>query len=78
MSQQRAVLSAFKLQKSLSHPFALMRTARIGVVNRYRYVSCANISRSPVRKYRHSMAICILENKISSSNKYFCFIGLCM
>lgn len=36
---QRAVLSAFKLQKSISHPYALMRTARIGVVNRYKYVS---------------------------------------
>ena len=39
MSSQRAILSAFKLQKSLSHPYALMRASRIGVVNRYRYVS---------------------------------------
>ena len=38
MNSQR-VLSAFKLQKSLSHPYHLMRSARIGVVNRYRYVS---------------------------------------
>ena len=38
-SSQRAVLSAFRLQKSVSHPYALMRTARIGVVNRYKYVS---------------------------------------
>lgn len=39
MSMQRTVLSAFKLQKSLSHPYHLMRASRIGVVNRYRYVS---------------------------------------
>ena len=39
MSSQRAVLSAFKLQKSLSHPYALMRGSRIGVVNRYGFVS---------------------------------------
>ena len=36
----RTVISAFRLQKSISHPYALMRTARIGVVNRYKYVSC--------------------------------------
>ena len=39
MSQQRAVISAFRLRQSISHPFALMRTARIGVVNRYKHVS---------------------------------------
>ena len=39
MSSHRTILSAFKLQKSLSHPYHLMRTARIGVVNRYKYVS---------------------------------------
>ena len=39
MRSQRAILSAFKLQKSLSHPYALMRASRIGVVNRYRFVS---------------------------------------
>ncbi len=44
MRSQRAVLSAFKLQKSLSHPYALMRTARIGVVNRYKYVSHPSIT----------------------------------
>ena len=35
----RTVISVFRLQKSISHPYALMRTARIGVVNRYKYVS---------------------------------------
>lgn len=35
----RSVISAFRFQKSVSHPYALLRTARIGVVNRYRYVS---------------------------------------
>ena len=39
MSSHRTILSAFKLQKSLSHPYALMRTARIGVTNRYKFVS---------------------------------------
>ena len=39
MSSYRTAISAFKLQKSLSHPYALMRASRIGVVNRYKYVS---------------------------------------
>ena len=39
MSSQRTILSAFKLQKSLSHPYHVLRAARIGVVNRYKYVS---------------------------------------
>lgn len=53
MRSQQAVLSAFKLQKSLSHPYALMRTARIGVVNRYQYVSWKVIE--PVLTY-----VCLL------------------
>ena len=39
MSSHRTILSAFKLQKSLSHPYHVMRASRIGVVNRYKYVS---------------------------------------
>ena len=38
MRSQQA-MSAFKLTKQISHPYALMRASRIGVVNRYRYVS---------------------------------------
>ena len=37
MSQNRAMVSAFRLQKSISHPYHLMRTSRVGVVNRYQY-----------------------------------------
>ena len=34
-----AVVRAFRMQKSLAHPYHLMRASRIGVVNRYKYVS---------------------------------------
>ena len=33
----RAIVSAFRLHKSVQHPYALMKTARIGVKNRYAY-----------------------------------------
>ena len=46
MSSHRTILSAFKLQKSLSHPYHFMRASRIGVVNRYKYVSKNDIKRS--------------------------------
>ena len=35
----RALVSAFRLTKSLSHPYHVMRSSRIGVVNRYKWVS---------------------------------------
>ena len=37
MSQNRALVLAFRTQKSISHPYHLLRASRIGVVNRYRY-----------------------------------------
>ena len=35
--RQNRLVNAFRLQKSLSHPYHLMRTTRVGVQNRYRY-----------------------------------------
>ena len=39
MATNRAFTAAFRTQKSLSHPYHLLKTTRIGVVNRYKWVS---------------------------------------
>jgi len=37
MSQNRALVSVFRMRQSISHPYHLMKTTRIGVTNRYAY-----------------------------------------
>ena len=65
MSSHRTILSAFKLQKSLSHPYHVMRASRIGVVNRYKYVS-KNSPKQSV-KTNTNQSFRITRSKMSTS-----------
>ena len=68
MSSHRTILSAFKLQKSLSHPYHIMRASRIGVVNRYKYVSKISLKR-PLMTNTNQLFACnrITRSKMSTS-----------
>ena len=65
MSSHRTILSAFKLQKSLSHPYHVMRASRIGVVNRYKYVSKNSPKRPPMTNTNQLFRI--TRSKMSTS-----------
>ena len=52
----RALASVFRNQKSIATPFHLVNTARIGVRNRYKYVSLFLLLTSVYRITRAKMS----------------------